>query len=721
MDNLFLIISKELGIKSSQIESTIKLLDEGSTVPFISRYRKEVTGNLDENQIGDILKLVTYLRNLEKRKQEVLSSIEEQGKLTEDLKNKIISSGKLQEVEDLYLPYKKRRKTKADKAIEKGLEPLSQYMYLAKDLNDFLNNAKNYINEEVPTVDEAVDGAKLIIAQGISEQAEYRERIRNILLKEGIVYSKKTKKAEELDEKKVYADYYEYSEVIKTILSHRVLALNRGEKENILKVNIKTEDNIRTKIENILLAGFSNKELKEIQESIVKDALDRLILPSIEREVRNILTDKSEIEAIDIFKENLKNLLLQPPLKEKNILGLDPGYRTGCKVAIVDKNGFYVANDVFRLVEAMDSPKNLEITKNKILKYIEKYDIDIISIGNGTASRETESFVAKVIGEAKKDTKYIITNEAGASVYSASKLANEEFPDLDVTVRGAISIARRIQDPLGELVKIDPKSIGVGMYQHDVDQKRLTESLNEVIESVVNNVGINVNTASWALLEHVSGIKKNIAKNIVEHRKEFGNFENRKQLLKVKGVGKKAYEQMAGFLIIENGKNILDSTIIHPESYKIAEEILENNNISLKEYREKLDESREKLKAFNIENFAKEKEYGNETVKDIYDALIKDRRDPRDELARPLLKSDILKIDNLKAGMELEGTVRNVVKFGAFVDIGLKNDALLHISEISDRFISDPSKVLSVGQVIKVKVKDIDMNRQRVGLTRKTK
>lgn len=721
MDNLFLIISKELGIKSSQIESTIKLLDEGSTVPFISRYRKEVTGNLDENQIGDILKLVTYLRNLEKRKQEVLSSIEEQGKLTEDLKNKIISSVKLQEVEDLYLPYKKRRKTKADIAIEKGLEPLSQYIYLAKDLDDFLNNAKNYINEEVPTVEEAVDGAKLIIAQGISEQAEYRERIRSILLKEGIVYSKKTKKAEELDEKKVYADYYEYSEVIKSILSHRVLALNRGEKENILKVNIKTEDNIRTKIENILLAGFSNKELKEIQESIVKDALDRLILPSIEREVRNILTEKSEIEAIDIFKENLKNLLLQPPLKEKNILGLDPGYRTGCKVAIVDKNGFYVANDVFRLVEAMDSPKNLEITKNKILKYIEKYEIDIISIGNGTASRETESFVAKVIGEAKKDTKYIITNEAGASVYSASKLANEEFPDLDVTVRGAISIARRIQDPLGELVKIDPKSIGVGMYQHDVDQKRLTESLNEVIESVVNNVGINVNTASWALLEHVSGIKKNMAKNIVEYRKEFGNFENRKQLLKVKGVGKKAYEQMAGFLIIENGKNILDSTIIHPESYKIAEEILENNNISLKEYRETLDESREKLKAFNIENFAKEKEYGNETVKDIYDALIKDRRDPRDEIARPLLKSDILKIDNLKAGMELEGTVRNVVKFGAFVDIGLKNDALLHISEISDKFISDPSKVLSVGQIIKVKVKDIDMSRQRVGLTRKTK
>lgn len=721
MNNLFALISKELEIKISQVENTVKLLDEGSTVPFISRYRKEVTGNLDENQIGSILKLITYLRNLEKRKEEVISSIEEQGKLTEDLKNKIIASEKLQEVEDLYLPYKKRKKTKADMAIEKGLEPLSQMIYLAKTLDEFSKNAEKYISEEVPSVSDAIEGAKLIVAQGISEQAEYREKIRNILLKEGIVYSKKSKKAEELDVKKVYADYYEYSETIKTILSHRVLALNRGEKENILKVTLKVEDSVRSRIENIILAGFSNKSLGEIQESIVKDSLDRLILPSIEREVRNILTDKSEIEAIEIFKENLKNLLLQPPLKEKSILGLDPGYRTGCKVAIVDKNGFYVEKDVFHLVEGMDSPKNLEISKNKILKYIDKYNIDIISIGNGTASRETESFVAKVIGDSKKDTKYIITNEAGASVYSASKIANEEFPDLDVTIRGAISIARRIQDPLGELVKIDPKSIGVGMYQHDVDQKRLTESLNEVIESVVNSIGINLNTASWALLEHVSGVKKNIAKNIVDYRKENGNFKNRKELLKVKGIGKKAYEQMAGFLIIEDGKNILDSTIIHPESYNIAEEILKENNISLKEYRETLDESREKLKTFKVEKFANEKEYGKETVKDIYEALIKDRRDPRDELDRPLLKSDIVKIDNLKPGMELEGTVRNVVKFGAFVDIGLKNDALLHISEISDKFVSDPSKELSVGEIIKVRVKDIDLERERVGLTRKKK
>ena len=722
MENIFEIISKELNIKVPQIENTVKLLDEGATVPFISRYRKEVTGNLDENQIGDILKAVTYLRNLEKRKEEVIALIDEQGKLTDELKNSILNSIKLQEVEDLYLPYKKRRKTKADIAIEKGLEPLAQFVYLAKDLASLEKEALKYITEEVPTKEEAIEGAKLILAQGISENANYREEIRNTLLKDGIIYSKNTKKASELDEKKVYGDYYEYSESVKTILSHRVLALNRGEKEDVLSVSLKVDDVVRARIEtNILKKEFKNMEIKEFLLSIIVDSLDRLILPSIEREVRNILTEKSEAEAINIFKENLKNLLLQPPLKEKNILGLDPGYRTGCKVAVVDKNGFYVANDVFHLVEGMDSPKQLAISREKLLNYLSKYDIDIVSIGNGTASRETESFVANVIKENNQRAKYVITNEAGASVYSASKLANEEFPDLDVTVRGAISIARRIQDPLGELVKIDPKSIGVGMYQHDVDQKKLAESLAEVIASVVNSVGINVNTASWALLEYVSGVKKNIAKNIVEYRKENGNFKNRKALLKVKGLGNKAYEQMAGFLIIEDGENVLDNTIIHPESYKIAEEILNINGISLKDYKENLADSREKLKSFNYEKFATENEYGKETVKDIYEALIRDRRDPRDELERPLLKSDILKIENLQVGMELEGTVRNVVKFGAFIDIGLKNDALLHISEISDKFIKDPSEVLSVGQIVKVKVKEIDMDRQRVGLTRKSK
>ena len=722
MENIFEIISKELNIKVPQIENTVKLLDEGATVPFISRYRKEVTGNLDENQIGDILKAVTYLRNLEKRKEEVIALIDEQGKLTDELKNSILNSTKLQEVEDLYLPYKKRRKTKADIAIEKGLEPLAQFVYLAKDLASLEKEALKYITEEIPTKEEAIEGAKLILAQGISENANYREEIRNTLLKDGIIYSKNTKKASELDEKKVYGDYYVYSESVKTILSHRVLALNRGEKEDVLSVSLKVDDVVRARIEtNILKKEFKNMEIKEFLLSIIVDSLDRLILPSIEREVRNILTEKSEAEAINIFKENLKNLLLQPPLKEKNILGLDPGYRTGCKVAVVDKNGFYVANDVFHLVEGMDSPKQLAISREKLLNYLSKYDIDIVSIGNGTASRETESFVANVIKENNQRAKYVITNEAGASIYSASKLANEEFPDLDVTVRGAISIARRIQDPLGELVKIDPKSIGVGMYQHDVDQKKLAESLAEVIASVVNSVGINVNTASWALLEYVSGVKKNIAKNIVEYRKENGNFKNRKALLKVKGLGNKAYEQMAGFLIIEDGENVLDNTIIHPESYKIAEEILNINGISLKDYKENLADSREKLKSFNYEKFATENEYGKETVKDIYEALIRDRRDPRDELERPLLKSDILKIENLQVGMELEGTVRNVVKFGAFIDIGLKNDALLHISEISDKFVKDPSEILSVGQIVKVKVKEIDMDRQRVGLTRKSK
>ena len=466
MNNLFEAVAKELNLKLTQVKNTVKLLDEGATVPFISRYRKEVTGNLDENQIGDILKTVTYLRNLEKRKEEVISLIDEQGKLTEELREAIIKAEKLQEVEDLYLPYKKRRKTKADIAIEKGLEPLAQYIYLMKSEDDLLKKAEEFITEEVPTIEEAVEGAKLIVAQGISEKAEYREKLREMLLKNGIVVSKNTKKAEELDVKKVYADYYEYSEPIKTIPSHRVLAVNRGEKEDILSVSLKVEDNIRERMDNILLGEFSNRSVLEFLKTITSDAFERLIFPSIEREVRNILTEKSETEAIAVFKENLKNLLLQPPLKEKNVLGLDPGYRTGCKVAVVDKNGFYVTNDVFFLVEEMNTPKQLETAKNKILKYIKDYDIDIIAIGNGTASRETESFVAKTLKECSKDVKYIIVNEAGASVYSASKLANEEFPDLDVTVRGAISIGRRIQDPLGELVKIDPKSIGVGMYQH---------------------------------------------------------------------------------------------------------------------------------------------------------------------------------------------------------------------------------------------------------------
>ena len=719
METLFNRIAKETGLNIKQITNTVKLLDEGSTVPFIARYRKEVTGNLDETNILKISELIAYLRNLEIRKEEVIRLIEEQGKLTEELKNQIISAEKLQTVEDLYFPYKKKRKTKADIAKEQGLEPLAQKIYELKSMDELEKESQLFINEEVESIEKAIEGAKLIVAQNLSETLEYRERLREEMLKKASIVAKKSKKAEELDTKQIYKDYYEYTEPVNKALSHRILALNRGENEGILTISLNFEERDRERVEGYLLKDFKNKELNPLHKEIVIDALDRLILPSIEREVRNILTEKAEDEAIVVFKENLKNLLMQPPLNEKNILALDPGYRTGCKVAVIDKNGFFRENTVFYLVKEMHHENQLKDAERKMKDFIKKYDIDIVVIGNGTASRETESFVAQVLKTVDKDVKYLIGNEAGASIYSASKIAVEEFPDLDVTVRGAISIGRRIQDPLAELVKIDPKSIGVGMYQHDVNQKRLDQSLTEVIELVVNNVGVNVNTASWALLSYVSGVKKSVAKGIVDYRKENGNFKNRKELLKVKGLGAKAYEQMAGFLVILDGENTLDNTIIHPESYKIAEEILKAVGLSLKAYGSDLNKAKEVLVGFDYKGFAEENNYGYETVKDIYEALVKERRDPRDSIQKPLLKSDILKIDNLQPGMELEGTVRNVVKFGAFIDIGLKNDALLHISEISDKFIDDPSKVLSVGQIIKVKIKDIDRERERVGLTKK--
>lgn len=721
MEKIFEQVAKELGLSLVQVTNTMQLLDEGATVPFIARYRKEVTNNLDEIEIGKILETVTYQRNLEKRKEEVIRLIEEQGKLTDEIVKAVALATKLQEVEDIYFPYRKKRKTKADIAKERGLEPLANYILEATSEEAIIKKAEEFFNEEVTTSEEAVEGAMLILAQNISETPIYREKIREIMLTKGVITTKETKKARELDAKKVYSDYYQYSEPISKMPSHRILAVNRGENEEILSVSIGFEDDVRARVEGIILKDFKNKNLQETYKKIVVDALDRLILPSIEREVRNILTDKAEEEAIRVFKENLKNLLMQAPLKEKNILALDPGYRTGCKVAVIDKNGFYRENDVFFLVADMHTPKQLETAEKKIIDYVKKYDIDIIVIGNGTASRETESFVAGVIRKNNLNTKYLIANEAGASIYSASKIAAEEFPDLDVTVRGAISIGRRVQDPLAELVKIDPKSIGVGMYQHDVNQGKLDESLDAVITYVVNSVGANLNTASWALLSHISGIKKNIAKNIVDYRKENGNFKNRKELLKVKGIGAKAYEQMAGFLVIVDGENVLDNTIIHPESYHIAKELLQKAGLSVEEYGKDLNAARERLKDFNYSNFAKENGYGEETVKDIYEALIRDRRDPRDNFEKPLLKSDILNIENLQPGMEIEGTVRNVVKFGAFIDIGLKNDALLHISEISDKFIDDPSKVLSVGQIVKVRIKDIDKERERVGLTKKEK
>ena len=713
-------VAKELDLKLSQVENTVKLFDEGATVPFIARYRKEITGNLDEEQIRDVIEKVTYYRNLEKRKEEVLRLIEEQGKLTEELRMSIVNAVKLQEVEDLYLPYKKKKKTKADIAKEQGLEPLSIFALLPTTTMEMLKiEAEKYITEEVVSVELAIEGVHLIIAQNLSENVKIREFLREKIAKFGVLTSKVNEKNKLDDVKGVYQDYYEYSESIEKAASNRILALNRGEKEKILKIDINVDEKTEEYIINFILKSFDNKKLTDFYREIIRDSLDRLAYPSIKNEVRNIYSEKAEIEAISIFSENLEKLLLQPPLSKKTLMGLDPGYRTGCKLVIINKDGFYETNDVLYLVEEMHNSRQLDEAKNKILNYIKKYDVDIIAIGNGTASRETESFVAKTIKESSKPVSYLIVNEAGASVYSASKLAIEEFPDLDVTARGAISIARRIQDPMAELVKIDPKSIGVGMYQHDVNSKKLNETLEQTIEHVVNNVGVNINTASWALLSFVSGIKKNVAKNLVDYRQENGDFKDRKHLKKVKGLGDKAFEQMAGFIVVPNSKNPLDNTIIHPESYHIAETILKEAGCEVVDLKEKLSEVRQKLQVVDLEKIIKENDFGPQTAKDVYDALLKDRRDPRDEFERPLLRSDILNMDDLSEGMILEGTVRNVAKFGVFVDIGLKNDALIHISQISDKFVSDPTKVLSVGQIIKVKILSLDKERGRVGLTKK--
>jgi len=713
-------VAKELNFKVPQVENTIKLFDEGATVPFIARYRKEVTGNLDEEQIRDVIEKTTYYRNLEKRKEEVIRLIEEQGKLTEELHKSIVNAMKLQEVEDLYLPYKKKKKTKADIAKDQGLEPLSEFA-LAKGttMEQLEKEAEKYVTEEVADVKAAIEGVHLIIAQDISENIKIREFLRDRIAKFGILTSKVIEKNKENDEKGVYQDYYEYSEQIGRSASNRILALNRGEKEKILKVDIDIDEKTEEVITNFILNTFENKNLTEFFKEIIKDSLDRLAYPSIKNEVRNIYTEKAEEEAINIFSENLEKLLLQPPLSKKTLMGLDPGYRTGCKMVIINKDGFYETNDVLFLVDGVHNERQLAAAKKKILDYIAKYDVDIIAIGNGTASRETEAFVADVIKDSKKKVSYLIANEAGASIYSASKIAIEEFPDLDVTARGAISIARRIQDPMAELVKIDPKSIGVGMYQHDVNQKKLNETLEQTIEHVVNNVGVNINTASWALLSFVSGIKKNVAKNLVDYRHENGDFKDRKQLKKVKGLGDKAFEQMAGFVVVPDSENPLDNTIIHPESYHIAEIILKEAGCKVEDLKEDLDVVRQKLQKIDLEKIIKENDFGRETAKDVYEALLKDRRDPRDEFEKPLLRSDILNMDDLTEGMVLEGTVRNVAKFGAFVDIGLKNDALIHISEIAEKFVSDATKELSVGQIIKVKILSLDKERGRVGLTRK--
>ncbi|MCX5774479.1 MAG: Tex family protein [Fusobacteria bacterium] len=712
------IIATELGIGITQVENTISLLDEGATVPFISRYRKEVTGSLDEEQVREIEKRMQYIRTLEERKIEVIRLIDEQDKLTPEIEQAIIASQKLQAVEAIYTPFKKKKKTKADIAIDNGLQPLSDFMR-SKDVTfvTLEQKATEFMTEVIDSVAAALEGAALILAKEISEDLNFRDFVRNKMYQQGIIETKLNEKNKGKDEKSVYEIYYAYEEPIKKIPNHRILAINRAESEEIILVKQVILEPHYAEMMRMGKNTLSGKNVDELYNLVVDDSLQRLIIPSIEREIRNILTEQAEVSAVGSFEKNLKSLLMQPPMEKKSILGIDPGFRTGCKVVVIDSNGFFVENTTIYVL----SDGQLEGAKRTLLGLLKKHHIDIIAIGNGTASRETESFVANLIASEKiQEIKYIIVSESGASVYSASPISKEEFPELDLTVRGAISIARRVQDPLAELVKIPPESIGVGMYQHDINKTLLSTALSGVVESCVNGVGANVNSASWALLGYVSGIKKNIAKNIVEHRKENGDFKDRKSLLKVKGLGAKAYEQAAGFLTILNGKNPLDATIIHPESYHIVELMLAEIGYKPKDLSTVLAEVQQSLSHYEIKKFIeKHVDYGIETVKDIYEALLKDRRDPRAEFPQPILKDHLLSIDDLAEGMIVEGTVRNVIDFGAFVDIGVKQDALLHISELSKRHIKNPLEVVSIGDIISVKIIGIDKKRGRVSLSRK--
>lgn len=707
-------VSRELKIKVNQVKSVIALTEEGNTIPFIARYRKEQTGALDEVQIRDILERWNYVLNLEERKSEVLRSIAEQGKLTDELSVKITKATKLQEVEDLYRPYKQKRRTRASVAKEKGLEPLANWMLTFPKAGKVEEEAAKFINEEleVNTWEEAVKGAQDIIAEMVSDDAEARKWIREETLRRGVIVT--TVKDEEADEKRVYEMYYEFSEPVAKIVPHRILAINRGEKEGVLKVTVQVDEE---KIFNYLRKTFvKNKQSVTADEVIaaIQDGYKRLIQPSIEREVRNELTEKAEEQAIHIFAENLRNLLLQPPLKGKLVLGVDPAYRTGCKLAVVDETGKVLHIDVIYPHPPAPSGEREKASK-KIKEIIEKFAVEMVAIGNGTASRETEEFIAQVLKEIKRDVYYLIVNEAGASVYSASELAREEFPDLQVEERSAVSIARRLQDPLAELVKIDPKSVGVGQYQHDVSQKKLQESLEFVVETVVNQVGVNVNTASVALLQYVSGLTKTVAKNIVKYREEHGKFTNREQLKEIPRLGVKTYEQCIGFLRIIDGDEPLDRTSIHPENYEHVKKLLAKVEVTKEQIG--TEEMAEKLKHIDIAETATELDIGELTLKDIIDDLLKPERDPRDELPKPLLRKDVLTLEDLKPGMELQGSVRNVVDFGAFVDIGVKQDGLVHISKMSHRFIKHPLDVVSVGDIVTVWVESVDVQKGRIALS----
>ncbi|WP_249872729.1 Tex family protein [Oceanobacillus saliphilus] len=705
-------VSKEAQVNANTVKKVIELLDEGNTVPFIARYRKEVTGGLDEVQIKTVQDKWNYAVNLSDRKQEVLRIIDEQGKLTEDLEKEIKQATQLQRVEDLYRPYKQKRRTKATIAKEKGLEPFAELIWKQQSF-DLEKEAEKYFSEEhqLHTMEEVLAGANDIIAEWISDDAAYRDYIREETFKRGMIFSEI--KDKEKDEKGVYEMYYAYSESVRSLVSHRILALNRGEKEEILKVAIEPPiERILQFIKSKVIRRATDKMIADILKEAIEDSYKRLIQPSIEREIRNHLTEKAEEQAIEVFSVNLKNLLLQPPLKGKTVLGVDPAFRTGCKLAIVDETG--KVHEVGVMYPT--APKNDIAGSEKIvMKMIEKYQVQLIAIGNGTASRETELFISDVITNNKLDIPYIIVNEAGASVYSASALAREEFPDLQVEQRSAASIARRVQDPLAELVKIDPKSIGVGQYQHDVTQKSLNESLTFVVETAVNQVGVNVNTASPSLLQYVAGLSKTVANNIVNKRNEEGKFTDRKQLKKIPRLGAKTYEQGIGFLRIIDGDNPLDRTPIHPESYSHTKKLLKMLDCELGDIgTEKL---RDKMNKLDKKDIADRLEIGEPTLIDIMNALSRPERDPRDDFPQPLLKQNVLTLEDLKPGMELQGTVRNVVDFGVFVDIGVKQDGLVHISKMADKFVKHPMDIASVGDVVTVWVEQIDAMKGRIALS----
>mgnify|MGYP004672793633 FL=1 len=726
MDKIVVTIAQELGVKNSQVENTIKLIDEGNTIPFIARYRKEVTGGLSDETLRDLGERLTYLRNLEQRKEEIIKSIDEQGKLTDEILQAVAIAKTLAEVEDIYRPYKQKKKTRATVAKAKGLEPLADIILEQKETKDINEIAKQYVNidslsEEdkknkdkvVATAEDAIQGALDIIAETISDNAKYRKEIKKLCYREGTIVTKASK----AEEKSNYEMYYEYQEALKYIPSHRILAINRGEKEGFLKVSLdKPEEKILKYIERDILKGET--QFTQMLKDTILDSFKRLIEPSIDREIRSDLTEKAEEKAIKVFGKNSKQLLLGAPIKGKTVMGFDPAYRTGCKIAVIDETGKVLD---YTTVYPTEPQNDVEGAKKELLKLIDKDKIDMIAIGNGTASRESEMFVSDMIKEASRPVHYVIVSEAGASVYSASKLATEEYPDINVSIRGAISIARRLQDPLAELVKIDPKAIGVGQYQHDVNQKKLSESLTAVVEDSVNKVGVDVNTATPSLLSYVSGINNTIAKNIVKYRDENGKLKNRKQLLKVPKLGKVAFEQCAGFLRILDGDNPLEVTAVHPESYEATEKLLETIGFDKKDLKdkEKLEELRKKLKTINVEEMAKQLEIGEMTLSDIIEELSKPGRDPREDMPKPILRSDVLKLEDLKEGMVLTGTVRNVIDFGAFVDIGVKHDGLVHISEMSDKFIKNPSDLVSVGDIVKVKVIKIYKDRQKVGLSMK--